>query len=162
MKRLIAGCLAGFSFVALPAAAQEGFPQVKAGESVRVTDLSGSRLAGRIEALTNDALTVQGRVLGVAQVAKIERKGDSLWNGLAIGAGAGLLLPLLPTESCSNQSTAGCVASGIVTGALLGLAIDAIHRGYTTVYRAGHGKPSVRVLPELGGRGGHVELSLSF
>jgi hypothetical protein len=162
MKWLTAGCVAGLSFMALPAAAQQGFAQVKPGQEVRVTDVAGDRLAGRIDALTNEALTVEGRVLSAAQVAKIERKGDSLWNGLAIGAAIGVLLPLLPTEACSNQSDAGCIASGIVTGALLGLAFDAAHRGYTTVYRADRGKPSVRVVPKINPHTGQLAVSLSF
>ena len=148
-------------FAASAAMAQEPLSPLRLHQEVRVTDDAGGHVEGRVDALTTDSLTVNGRVFETARLTKIERKGDSLWNGLIIGAGVGVFLPLLPTEACTNQSRGGCVASGIVTGALLGLAIDAIHRGYTTVYRADRGR-TVRVVPRVDPHSRGVAVALEF
>ena len=141
MKRLVVGfvCVCGLA-APVAARAQEPFGPVKLDQEVRVTDEGGNQVSGRIRGLTADSLTIGDRVFTTSQVAKIERRGDKLWNGLLIGAAVGVFLPLLPSEACFNQSRAGCVASGIETGALLGLLVDALHRGYTTVYVDRHAK----------------------
>jgi hypothetical protein len=140
MKRLVVGLACAGVLAALPAAAQEPFGPIRIDQEVRVTDESGRQVTGRIRGLTADSFAVGDRTFTASQVASIERKGDRLWNGVLIGAAVGAFLPLLPTEACFNQSGAGCVASGIETGALLGLLIDALHRGYTTIYVDHHAK----------------------
>jgi hypothetical protein len=161
MKRMLVGCGMCLVFAPLPAAAQPPLDSVKAGQQIRVTDAVGDRFSGRVEVLTSDTVTVSGRVFRTAQVTKIERKGDSLWNGVAIGAAVGLLLPLLPSEACFKQSRAGCIASGIETGALLGVAVDAVHRGYTTVYQANR-RTTLRVVPRMERHAANVAFAVSF
>jgi len=160
--RIVASAAALFSLLSAGAAvAQQPLDSLKQGQQVRITDEGGRQLAGHVDAVSPIHLSIDGHNVDVGHVTKIERKGDSLWNGLAIGAGVGVLLPLLPTEACVNQSRGGCVASGVVTGALVGLAIDALHRGYTTVYRANTDK-TVRVVPSVDRRARGVNVALRF
>jgi hypothetical protein len=163
VRRLGRAALAGGLCLsaATAALAQTPLTAVSLHQEVRVTDDRGGQVEGRVDALAADSLTVNGRLFTAARIARIERKGDRLWNGLIIGAGVGVFLPLLPTEACSNQSRGGCIASGIVTGALLGLAIDAVHRGYTTVYRAER-RSTVRVVPRIDPHSRGVAVSLAF
>ena len=132
------------------------------GQSVRVTDDAGIRTSGPILSITAESLRLGDREFTRAEIARIERKRDRLWNGLAIGAAVGALLPLLPTEACLNQSTGECVAAGIVSGALLGVGIDALHRGYTTVYRGDAAKKSVRVAPQIERHAQGLSLVMTF
>jgi len=135
--------------------------KLQTGQSVRVTDDAGVRTSGPILSITAESLRLGDREFTRAEIARIERRGDKLWNGLAIGAAIGLLLPLLPTEACLNRSTGECIASGVVSGALVGVGIDAIHRGYTTVYRGAPGK-TLALAPQIDRQSGRIAVALRF
>ncbi|HKB12274.1 MAG TPA: hypothetical protein VKD69_16545, partial [Vicinamibacterales bacterium] len=70
------------------AAAQTDFAalRLKPGKIVRVTEEDGTRTKGLLTNLTPDTIGVGDRTFSATRVARIEREGDALWNGIAIGA----------------------------------------------------------------------------
>ncbi len=121
--------------------------------TVYVEDTTGRETAGQFVSLDTNALVllVEGteQRLLAAEVVRVEKRGDSLRNGFLIGAviGAGLGL-----TSGSGGPLAGAVGFGAI-----GLGIDALKTGRTTLYEAPGSDPSVRA--PLVGRGAAV---LSF
>jgi hypothetical protein len=132
--------------------ATESWPELgqrlSPGKSVTVTTTSGHEVAGRIAAISGDSLqlTVNGATqqFGSADLREVRRNGDSLWNGLAIGAAIGATMVALPDSRYYNcGATALCTDRQIperltffagVTVA--GIIIDALHRDRTLLYRS--------------------------
>lgn len=130
----------------------ESWPQLvdrlAPGKPVTVTTASGNEMAGRVSAVSADSitLTVNGAARQIASddVRQVRRNGDSLWNGLAIGAAIGATAAALPdpryytcggSAPCKDKQIperltlfAGVTATGIL--------IDALHRDRTVLYRA--------------------------
>ena len=159
MKRMV------FAAVALlacgGAAAQDlGGVPVKPGQQVRVTDDTGARVTGPLVSISHEAMRVGNQEFASARVTKIERRGDRLWNGILIGAAVGAGLSQIPNEACMDNTRAECIGLGIESGVLMGLIVDLLHRGYTTVYR-GAPRTSARVTPivDRHARGASVKFS---
>ena len=132
----------------------EPLPNLKLYDHVEVTDDSRT-IRGRMTQLTADALVVQGdrgRVsLPLATVQRIDRVGDSLLDGTAIGAAVGGASALaLMAKQCTNNKCSDISASldprfaafGTLVGAGVGALIDKVIQKRKTVYRAGAGQPS--------------------
>ena len=118
------------------------------GKPVTVTTSAGSEVTGRVSAISADSLrlTVQGTAqeFAVHDVRQVRRNGDSVWNGLAIGAAIGATAAALPDPRYYNcGGTAVCqdkqipqrlafFAGVTVTGIL----IDRLHRDRTILYRS--------------------------
>jgi hypothetical protein len=123
--------------VAVPGSvcAQDDFShlKVKLGQIVYVTDAAtGVEVSGPLKSWSPSALTVDGYPFEPKPGLKIERRGDSLWNGALIGFGLGAFL-IFPVVSEVGPAGAfrpinGCLWAGI--GAL----IDYAHVGRTTIY----------------------------
>jgi hypothetical protein len=122
-------------------AAADGWEQ-SVGTELRVTDGQGRVGKGHLRAITADQLLV---VVDGAEVAmprstitRIERRGDSLKNGFLIGA----LLGAVPAAFAVGEvegngaQVAVAVVAGMGVYGLIGAGIDAMHSGWTTVYRA--------------------------
>ena len=124
---------------------------VAPGDRVVVTVTNDQQtIRGRISEVTPDALVLDDdgtRVrLPLAAVHQVDRVGDSLWNGTAIGAafGGGSAIAAM-ARTCSNTNCADTSASldprltllGTLVGAGIGALIDAAIDGHETVYRAG-------------------------
>jgi hypothetical protein len=111
----------------------------------------------------NDA----GRRIPAAEVISVTREGDSLKNGLLIGAGIGALSSLLlwaadDEEFCDAEE---CVLSAVfvtATYAGIGALIDHLVKGRTVVYRAPADRVSLSVAPYPVRRGAGLGLALRF
>ena len=129
-------------------------PNLKPYDYVEVTD-DRQTIRGRMTQLTADSLVVQGdrdRVsVPLATVQRIDRVGDSLLDGTAIGAAVGgasalaLMAKLCTNNKCSDISASldpRLAAFGTLVGAGVGALIDKAIQRRKTVYRAGAGQPS--------------------
>ena len=94
-------------------------------------------------------LTVDGHAIEPEQGLKVERSGDSIWNGFAIGVlTGGVLGATVGRRGCLHGATVSCVAKpGLLFGAL-GALIDRAHNGRTTVFM-GDSSTSFRLTPFL-------------
>jgi hypothetical protein len=142
---LMAGLLAAQS-----TAVESRTPAVlKPQERVEVTD-NLQTIRGRVAELTADSVILHrdgGRVsLPLATIQRVDRVGDSVLNGTAIGAsiGAGSALAVMG-RLCSNTQCADTSANldprltllGALTGAGIGALIDGALQRRKTVYRRG-------------------------
>ena len=121
--------------VASPAAAQDRFKDVwvtqsDSGEVVRgrLVELSGSSMA----ILTADNRRVE---MPLDRVLRIEAHGDSLRNGGVIGAAVmgGMTMFACQGFSRGSQCVVG-MAFNTAFGALVGMGIDALNGGRSTLY----------------------------
>jgi hypothetical protein len=128
------------------------------GESVAVTTANEAEVPGKISAVSSESLTMNvdraPRTFAVKDVHQLRRDGDALWNGLAIGAGVGVLGVLLPDNKCNGQPPR-CDDKQIpqrvafLAGAIaVGVGIDALQRDRTVLYRSPT-RVTVRLVPTL-------------
>ena len=124
-------------------------PSLAPGDRVVVTDDRRS-LRGRIAEITTESLVLQeGHTslrIPLGSVQRIDRIGDSLFNGAAIGTaiGGGTALALM-AKACTNSSCADTSTSldpritlmGALIGAGVGAIIDKAIEGRRTIYTAG-------------------------
>ena len=152
-----------FASVLLPSAvwAQEGtesWPGLDASRlsTVYVTDDTGKETVGQLLRLQHDSVVILADQIEhrfeAQHVWRIQKRGDSLKNGVLIGAIVGAAVGVLaagmqdcPTlrNSCPGTRVAmPVVAAGVY--ALLGAGIDALFTGRTTLYEAKTNPPSTR------------------
>jgi hypothetical protein len=113
---------------------------------------------------------VQGRRVPAADIITITRKGDSLKNGLLIGAGIGLASGLLVasgndsdgTDWCDGSECAGFVVFSTATYAGIGVLIDHLVKGREVVYRAPAARVSWSVAPYPVKHGAGVRVAMGF
>lgn len=137
--------------------------RLHSGNTVYVTETTGSETKGKIVEVSASALVldVNGiyRRLDRDSVQDVQRRGDSLWNGLLIGAAAGASAMLLadPTyEPCANDPQKLCANSHVgqrvlavgVAGAA-GAGIDALIGRRRYVYIAPGRSPQVGETPAV-------------
>lgn len=110
--------------------------KLKPGDLVYVTDSSGAEVSGRVTSLSPLLLAISSYSFKPEPGLRIERRGDPLWDGAAIGAGIGLGLgAVLSTGECGVDWPAWkCTVAGGMWGALLGTLIDVRHEGRTKVF----------------------------
>jgi hypothetical protein len=130
---------------AAPAAAQSN-PNVPARpvSTVYVRSIGGDEVRGQLLRLGPDSLTLleQGssRDIRLADVARIDARGDSVKNGAIIGAAvlAGWCAIVCPQglDGYNNSQLPIILAINTALGAAVGAGIDAMHVGRTTIYRA--------------------------
>jgi hypothetical protein len=120
------------------ATAQSSFEHLllKPGDFVYATDADGIEVAGPITSLSPSSLSIAGRSFTPAPGLKIERRGDSIWDGAAIGAAIGLGVgTLMSSGECGvNWHAWQCSLAGGVWGGIIGTLIDFAHKGRTTVF----------------------------
>jgi hypothetical protein len=114
------------------ATAQEDFSHLKAkvGQHLLVT-IDGLTASGVLTELTPQRIVVGDREFEPGPGMKIERSGDSLWNGAAIGFGLGafVLFPVLPEGGRAGPFRP---VNGLVWAAI-GALIDHEHVGRTII-----------------------------
>jgi hypothetical protein len=134
--------------------------------TIYVTDDTGRQTEGKLLRIEPESLVmlVAGaeQRFDVAQVRRIDRRGDSLKNGTLIGVGIGVALGLVtagisdcidgdgPGSSCvGGRILVMAVSTGIY--AAIGAGVDALIVGRTRVYDAGRSTGAVRNLsgPQL-------------
>jgi hypothetical protein len=162
---LLAVCATLIVTDARPAHAQSDFTTapVAVGDIVKITiPSSGTTISGPLTAITASTLTVDTRQIGHEPGLRIARKGDSLLNGVVIGAAIGAAAgATIAAEACLDTSIAYCVIGGAAGYAGLGALIDWLHKGFTDVYREPQ-RSRVQLLPSVGPGGASVRVSLAF
>jgi hypothetical protein len=136
--RSVAASLIVTVLSAAPAAAQADFSvlPVEAGDRVRVTPPSGAQVIGNVS-------EVQPRLLRIDQYRfepepglRIDREGDSLWNGFVIGAAIGAVVgATIAAEACLHGSNAPCIVGGALGYGGAGALIDWLRRGWTRIFQ---------------------------
>jgi hypothetical protein len=114
--------------------------RLDAGTRIRIT-VTKRRIEGSVGRADREGLTlVTGGTqesYACAQIDRVERRGDSVWTGAAVG---GALIALPAWNGCQNKGrNLTCVAAGIGMFAALGALIDRAHVGWTTIYTAAPG-----------------------
>jgi hypothetical protein len=167
MRLLVCGI--GFALTSSTAVAQTApdFSALRArvGDQIVVTSAEGVEIGGRVTKISPSALSIDGYEFTPAEAVKIERPGDSLWNGAAIGYGVGALFGVtIGAEACLHQSTWRCVNSGGIAYGLLGALIDFAHQGRRTIYRSPSAAPrtSMRLVPDIGPERKGVAVAIAF
>jgi hypothetical protein len=163
-------CIVGWA-IAMPAAtaAAQGAADfstlhLKVGDTIYVTDeTTGVQVSGSLRMLSPAQLSIDGYSFAPASHLKIERAGDPIWSGAAVGFSLGALL-LYPVVPETFVSTGGRfrINNGLLWGAV-GALIDRAHRGRTTVYK-GRSSPgrSARLVPQISSRRKGIALALAF
>jgi len=157
--------------IAMPLPTASAQPQdfsllrVKVGDTIFVTDAAtGVAVSGPLTALSPARLSIDGYAFTPDSALKIERAGDPIWGGAAVGfaLGAFALYPVAP-ETFVSQGGRFRINNGLMWGAI-GALIDRAHKGRTTIYNGRPDSPgrSVRLVPDLGsGRKGFA-FALAF
>ena len=135
------------------------------GDTVYVTDRNtGVEVSGPIDALTDTRLAINGYSFTPDPALTIQRRGDSIWNGAAVGfaLGALALYPVAP-ETFVPQGGRFRVNNGLMWGAI-GALIDYAHKGRTTVYKGSRRFPagSARLAPRIDHTRKTVALAFAF
>jgi hypothetical protein len=119
--------------------------RLNTGDQVTIETRSGGSVAGRVVRMGPEQIAVTGpdareRVFAAAEVERVRRRGDGLSNGVRIGAIAGGVAGCALGGLFSGEfRAADCMQGGLIfaaAGAGLGLALDAMHTGATTVFQA--------------------------
>jgi hypothetical protein len=141
-------------FDAVPA----GIDRLVQGDELRIVRRDARETFGILQRVSSSALTIatetgsQDVLLDL--VRRVRRRGDRVWDGLVIGAAFGAAISaatFVPCdgyaswEPCSaanfTTSRAGDALAGAAVFGLIGLGIDAAHRGWSTVYSRPSGLP---------------------
>jgi hypothetical protein len=147
---------------AVPASAQAPSAQATFGQvraegtpTVYVTDRAGQETMGQLITFSESEITIKTGALTktftAAEVSLVERKGDSLKNGLIIGTVIGLAASSLAVgEVCLGQSGHSCVGQriaftliGTAFYAAVGAGIDALIPGRRRIWPGTPGKGNV-------------------
>jgi hypothetical protein len=150
---LVCFCSAARDFSALHA---------RIGDRVYVTDrTTGVEVSGPIEALTDTRLAINGYSFTPGPALTIQRPGDSIWEGAAVGFAlrALVLYPVVP-ETFVSQGGRFRVNNGLLWGAI-GALIDYAHKGRTTIYK-GSAHSLARFLPRIDPKRRTVALAFAF
>lgn len=152
---------------------------VKPGDTIEVTDANGRRTTGRLGDLSASSLELLVWRTGPSATTAVPQKvveadvmritlarGDSLWNGTAIGMGVGLGLGVWFAMVCGDLCTTpvrGVVSSAGI-GAAIGLAIDSAKRKKIDVYQRAPAQriSSMRVSPVLSKSAVGIRMSMKF
>jgi hypothetical protein len=164
-------CWVGIAIASSPAlAAAQSVPdfsalRVKVGDRLYVTnEETGVEVNGPLEMISGRQLALDGYVFTPGPALTIERSGDSIWDGAAVGfcLGAFLLYPVAP-ETFVAQGGGFRLNNGLLWGAI-GALIDYAHKGRTTIYKGSpHFLPrTARFVPQLDVRRRTVALAVAF
>lgn len=154
---------------ATPARAQE-LPDLRERISSEVWVYRGTTPThGFLTRLTNTDLTLvdennQEETIPLEAVSKIERSGDPIWNGFAIGASVGVASGIgLSAELRGHTASKAALilyAAGIY--GLIGAGIDAMRIGKTTVYDSSRRQQALTIAPSRDWRGAMVGWRVKF
>ena len=140
--------------VPVRASAQDDFSRLKAklGQIVYVTDANtGIEVSGPLTSLSPTELSIDGYRFESHSGMKIERRGDSLWNGAAIGFGLGAVLAFCGVECGGQRMWVSRLESGLFWAGI-GALIDHEHVGRTTIFDRSSdalGRSSTHLVPVI-------------
>ena len=137
------------------------------GDIIYVSDMtSGVKVSGQLRSLAPLEISIDGYSFHPTPGLRIERLGDSIWDGAAIGAAAGALLgATVGPEACLHSSQWRCAVGGAMWTGAIGALIDWAHKGRTVIYES---RPSAlrrvagHIVPLVSRREKAVALSFSF
>jgi len=138
--------------------------RLKPGQKVHVLERSGRITEGVVTELTESSLTLysgENRTLAADDVLLVDREGDSVKNGIVVGAVSGAVMGVLVmlsskslseeqkiADDCPECASPSIVAVATAEGAALGWLIDALRKGRTHLYEAPLSRTtSVKVTP---------------
>jgi len=140
--------------------------RTRPGQKVQVLERSGRLTEGVITDVSESSLTVfagENRTVAAEEVLRVDREGDSVRNGILIGAGLGAafggLSVLLYTEEdevtyvCPQCTSPEIIPVFAIMGAGWGWLIDHLRKGRTPLYEAPlsrTSRPTVSVTPVVG------------
>ena len=142
---------AGLLWLATTAPAQvvpafEDLPlRLNLGDTVVVDARAGGSTEGRLVRLSPDEIAITGpgdreRVFARSDIGRVQKRGDSLGNGMKLGAIIGGAVGCAFAGTFSGEFRGGDCLAGILTfggvGLGLGLLFDVMHVGATTVFSA--------------------------
>ena len=106
----------------------------------------------------------QEETIPLESVSKIDRSGDPIWNGFAIGASVGLAsgIGLAAELRGHTASKVALVLYGAGIYGLIGAGIDAMHVGTTTVYESSRRKHVLTIAPSRDWHGAMVGWRMKF
>ena len=150
--------------------------QLKHGERIEITDVSGRKFSARLDSISGSVLTAhKGEstlTFTEADIAQIRhRKPERWWDGMLIGAGVGALTGFVSAASvCPNDSECKAIVGAIFVptfaggGAGVGALIDSLFHKDETVYTRNSESMLRRfnVAPVAGKGTAGVRVSLSF
>lgn len=141
---LVSGAHASEAGQAAPAPTFEQLPRkIRPGDAVFVIDRTGRETIGTVKTLSGDAIVVtntfEDRQVLANQLGRVERPGDSVWNGFFTGVAVGAPFWILGSSfSCGDRDGAGCHVgiAAIVASEFggLGALADYLNKGRTTLY----------------------------
>ena len=142
-----------------------------AGRTVWITDFSGREERMRIIGVSGNVVTAMVgediRQLSTTDIVRVRvRHSDSVLNGALIGAGAAVAAGLYlcnvtePWENCRDDF--GPMFRIGALGAGIGIGVDALIRGRTTIYERERGTARLQAAPIVGRHAGGLQVSLSF
>lgn len=140
------------------AQAQTSFSDVRlsVGDRVQVTLVSGETVEGKVAVVSPGTIGVNGRDLTPPEVRRIDRVGDSLWDGTAISFAIGSLRLRDRQLQCSDLIRCSLLP-GLAAGAI-GMLIDRMREHRDTVF----GSSRVTLVPVAGRTYGALVLRLSY
>jgi hypothetical protein len=109
---------------------------LRIGDVVQGTESSGHTTTGRLRDMTSSRVVVSTREFAPAPGLRIERLGDRVWDGAAMGAGIGSLVGLVVAggECGVDWPEWKCSMAGTMWGGLIGTLIDWTRKERVTVY----------------------------
>ena len=134
-----------------PIRAQGPDPIRAQGKEVRVTLTDEKTERGTLEAFSPFEVTLEGKVIPLADVRKIEKVGRATRKAVAIGFLAGLptFLILGPAADMGSDMALMIVAAGVGSGIAVGAVIDAARKPGNVIYLAPGTSASFAVRPIL-------------
>lgn len=180
MKHMLATIVGALDLLAATsgsAAAQASFDDLqttlKTGDVVSVRDDAGNQTRGTVESVGRSLRITAGgvaREFAPQQVWEVRRRGDSLSNGLIIGAlsgaAAGVVIGAAMASLFANEghdpagAFVGFLALGLGAGVGIGAGLDAAFTGSTVVYRRPARK--VTVAPVMTPRAQAIRVGVAF
>jgi hypothetical protein len=138
---------------ALPAgaSAQDDFSSLKAKLGYVTDANTGIEVSGSLTSLSPTELSIDGYRFESRAGMKIERRGDSLWNGAVIGFGLGAALAFCGVECGDQRMWVSRLESGLFWAGI-GALIDYEHVGRTTIFDRSSdalGRSFARVVPVI-------------
>ena len=132
-----------------------GIDLLEQGDELRITRRDARETFGILQSVSSSSMTIAtengSQEVPLDLVRRVKRRGDRLWDGLVIGAAFGAAISAATFVPCDGYaswepcganfttSRAGDALAGAAVFGLIGLGIDAAHRGWSTVYS----RPSV-------------------
>jgi hypothetical protein len=177
--RIAAACIAAVATAASANAQSSTFEaagrDLTWGQTIYVTDLQGRTTKAQLTNLSAESidLLVGGRPVEMrrSEVTRItERRGDSLWNGLLIGAAAGIGTAIVANQAFCGGNDTECSAivwgaigmPAIAAGTTIGGVADALVKQRVVVYQATPSDRRVTGGPTAGAGGAGMAVRVRF